>query len=71
MSNEVKAFRASDNFNYKMKLIEEILKQNNIELNKTELFDEMIDLYYVHLVSGDDVLAKQVHICMRQIVMWF
>ncbi len=45
-----------------MKLIEDWYKESGVQKNKAELLDEMIDLYYVHLFSNEDVLAAQVHV---------
>ncbi len=45
-----------------MKMIEDWHKESGVQKNKAELLDEMIDLYYVHLFSNEDVLASQVHL---------
>ncbi|MCD7892239.1 MAG: hypothetical protein LUG60_00930 [Erysipelotrichaceae bacterium] len=62
MNKDIKSFRASENFIKKLEIIETIKKDNNESIKKTELFDEMIDLYYVHLISDNDVLAQQIHV---------
>lgn len=56
------SFKASDNFIDKYDKILSLEEQEEYSLNKSEIFDEMINLYYAKKVLGDntEILGEEI-----------
>lgn len=61
------SFRASDNFMDKYNEILSLEEQEKYPLKKSEIFDEMINLYYAKKVLGDnmEILGEEIDRVMK------
>lgn len=61
------SFRASDNFMDKYDKILSLEEQEECPLKKSEIFDEMINLYYAKKVLGDntDIMGEEIDRIMK------
>ena len=61
------SFKASDNFIDKYDKILSLEEQEEYSLNKSEIFDEMINLYYAKKVLGDntDIMGEEIDRIMK------
>ena len=61
------SFRPSDNFINKYNKILSLEEQEEYPLKKSEIFDEMINLYYAKKVLGDntEILAEEIDRVMK------
>lgn len=61
------SFRASDNFMDKYNEILSLEEQEECPLKKSEIFDEMINLYYAKKVLGDnmEILGEEIDRVMK------
>lgn len=61
------SFRPSDNFISKYNKILSLEEQEEHPLKKSEIFDEMIDLYYAKKVLGDntEILGEEIDRIMK------
>lgn len=61
------SFRPSDNFISKYNKILSLEEQEESPLKKSEIFDEMIDLYYAKKVLGDntEILGEEIDRIMK------
>lgn len=61
------SFRASDNFMDKYNKILSLEEQEEYSLNKSEIFDEMINLYYAKRVLGDntEIMGEEIDRIMK------
>lgn len=61
------SFRASDNFMEKYDKILSLEEQEECPLKKSEIFDEMINLYYAKKVLGDntEILEEEIDRVMK------
>lgn len=61
------SFRASDNFMNKYNEILSLEEQEEYPLKKSEIFDEMINLYYAKKVLGDnmEILGEEIDRVMK------
>lgn len=61
------SFRASDNFMDKYDKILSLEEQEEYPLKKSEMFDEMINLYYAKKVLGDNtkILGEEIDRMMK------
>lgn len=61
------SFRASDNFMNKYDEILSLEEQEEYPLKKSEIFDEMINLYYAKKVLGDnmEILGEEIDRVMK------
>lgn len=61
------SFRASDNFINKYNELLSLEQQEEYPLKKSEMFDEMINLYYAKKVLGDntEILGEEIYRMMK------
>lgn len=61
------SFRASDNFINKYNELLSLKQQEEYPLKKSEMFDEMINLYYAKKVLGDntEILGEEIDRMMK------
>ena len=61
------SFRASDNFINKYNELLSLEQQEEYPLKKSEMFDEMINLYYAKKVLGDntEILGEEIDRMMK------
>lgn len=61
------SFRASDNFMDKYDKILSLEEQEECSLKKSEIFDEMINLYYAKKVLGDntEIMGEEIDRIMK------
>lgn len=67
------SFRASDNFINKYNELLSLEQQEEYPLKKSEMFDEMINLYYAKKVLGDntEILGEEIDRMMKDNLLMF